>query len=171
MSGSPFESFPPATVLPVHAVYRGATADALHRVAAGRRETPQAIAVAIVERALRDGRAEEILGDERAELMVAGHGRRPVAGGETLTMQQCAVLYLIGGHGGMTGWCGWSANALARLMPDVVSKDNVANVLLVLSRKGMVERAPLASGMARPVRLTELGRAVWRELSGGFGDG
>lgn len=168
MTGSPFESIPPETVLPVHAVYRGATADALHRVAAGRRETPQALAVAIVERALRDGMAEEILGDDRAERMVAGYGRRPVADGQTLTMQQCAVLYLIGGHGGMTGWCGWSAAALARLMPDVINGDNVARVLTVLSQRGMIERAPLAAGMARPVRLTELGRAVWRELSGDF---
>lgn len=171
MNRSLFESFPSDVVLPVHAVYRGATAEALHRVATARRETPQALATAIVERALRDGRAEEILGDARAELMVAGQGRRPVEGGETLTMQQCAVLYLIGRRGGMAGACGWSAAALARMMPEVIGEKNVSNVIAALQRKRLIVRPPQAGRAPRPMTLTDLGRAVWRELSGDFGDG
>lgn len=156
---------------PLHMAFRGALADGLRRIAGARQETPQALAAAIVARALQDGSAEEALGAARSEQLCGGQGRRPIEGVGTLTMQQCAVLYLIGGHGGMTGWCGWSAAALARLMPGVIGEANVAYVVGALARKHLIVRRQSASGSPRMMKLTDLGRAVWRELSGDFGDG
>lgn len=155
------------SVEPVRTVFTGAAADALRRIADARHESPDVLARAIVERALHDGAAEELLGADRAEDVASGHGRRPVAG-QSLTRLQCAVLFLVGGHGGATGWCGWSAAALAGLMPAGLEMTGKAltSILLALARHGLIERGPLVSGAPRHMRLTDLGRAVYAELSG-----
>ncbi|MEO3386030.1 hypothetical protein [Mesorhizobium sp. CAU 1741] len=156
---------------PLHVAFRGPTADALRRVADARQESPQALAAAIVERALRNGTAEEGLGEARAEQLAGGQGRRPFGEACDLTLKQCAVIYLVGSHGGAKGWCGWSAAALARLMPDTVDGGNVVDVLAALARRGLVERARQAGRAPRPCRLTELGFAVYAQLAGEFDDG
>lgn len=172
MSAAIFEPLPRGqTPPPLHMAFRGALADGLRRIAEARRETPQALAMAIVARALQDGTAEEAIAADRAEQLCGGHGRRPFGDAGDLTMQQCAVLYLIGGHGGMKGWCGWSAAALARIMPGVVSETNVSYVVAVLVRRGLIVRGPKVGSSPRPMRLTDLGRAVWCELSGDFDHG
>lgn len=150
---------------PLTVAFRGLAADGLRRIAAARHESPQVLAAAIVEQALRNGSAEEALGDARAETLTGGQGRRPFEGAGALTMRQCAVIYLIGNHGGVTGWCGWSASALAQLMPGG-SVQTVLDILPVLARRGLIERGPQVGRMPRPSRLTELGRAVHAELSG-----
>lgn len=106
-----------------------------------------------------------------AENLAGGHGRRPFEGVGSLTVQQCAVLYLIGGHGGMDNWCGWSAMALARLMPGAINEANVYEILAALARKRLIVRGPQLGRSPRPMRLTDEGAAVWHELSGDFGDG
>lgn len=172
MSTELFEALPRGqTPPPLHTAFRGALADGLRRIAAARQESPQALAIAIVARALQDGSAEEALGSDRAEQLCGGQGRRPFDGVGALTLQQCAVVYLIGCRGGMSGWCGWSAAALARMMPAAIGEANVAYVVSALHRKGLIDRAPHAGRAPRSMRLTGLGRAVWRELSGDFGDG
>lgn len=156
---------------PVHTAFTGSSADRLRRVAMVRGETPQALARAIVAQALKDGSAEEGLGEARAETLAGGQGRRLFGGVGPLTMQQCAVLYLIGNHGGARGWCGWSAAALARLMPDAINVQHVSGVIATLAQKGLIERAQRLGRSPRLMRLSELGHAVWDELSGGLDDG
>lgn len=150
---------------PVRLVFTGEDARALRRVAHARRENVAVLARAIVARALRDGSAEDMLGEERAEEIAGGHGRRPVAG-ESLTKLQCAVLYLIGEHGGATRWCGWSAAALARLMPGDVCGKQVAGVVLTLERRELLMRTAQLGNAPRLMRLTDIGLAVYRELAG-----
>lgn len=152
---------------PVRAIHRGFAADALRRVAHGRGEDPAVLAIAIVERALRDGTAEELLGEDRAEDIASGFGKRPVAG-ISLTRLQCAVIYLVGGHGGMSGWCAWSGDALARLLPPQVEASGkyVTQIISMLAARGLIERRPQVGNMPRHCRLTELGRAVYGELAG-----
>lgn len=169
MSIEPFENLPRAKAPPpLHMAFRGLLADGLRRIAQARQETPQALAAAIVARALQDGSAEETLGEDRAETLAGGHGRRPFDGVGALTLQQCAVLYLVGAHGGQRTWCGWSAAALARLMPGTVSETYVTTVVAALARKRLIERTPQLGRAPRRMRLTELGKAVWAELSGDF---
>lgn len=171
MTGVVAEALRRATPPPLHVAFRGEIADGLRRIAQGRQETPQALAAAIVAMALQDGYAENELGPDRAENLAGGHGRRPFAGVGSLTVQQCAVLYLIGGHGGMHNWCGWSANALARLMPDAVNEGSVYDILAALARKGLIVRRPQLGRSPRPMRLTDAGAAIWQELSGDYDDG
>lgn len=169
MTVEPFERLARGqTPPPLHMAFRGALADGLRRIAEARQETPQALAAAIVARALQDGSAEEVLGDGRAEHLAGGQGRRPFEGAGTLTLQQCATLYLIGAHGGLRTWCGWSAAALARLMPDTVNEKNISDVVSALARRGLISRSPQLGRAPRRMRLTELGRAVWEELAGDF---
>lgn len=150
---------------PVRLVFTGEDARNLRRVAHARRENVAVLARAIVAQALRDGSAEDMLGEARAEELAGGHGRRPVAG-ESLTKLQCAVLYLIGEHGGAKAWCGWSCPALARLMPEEISDKQIAGVVLTLERRRLLERAPQAGNAPRLMRLTDVGLAVYRELAG-----
>lgn len=156
---------------PLHVAFRGMNADGLRRIAGARQESPQVLAAAIIARALQDGTAEEALGEARAEHLAGGQGRRPFGEAGDLTLKQCAVVYLVGRHGGAKSWCGWSATALSRLMPDIVDAGNVVDALAALVRRGLIERGPQHGRAPRPCRLTDLGLAIYIELAGEFDDG
>lgn len=154
------------TVRPVHVGFTGAEAETLRAIAECRGETPQALAKAVLAAALRDGYAEQVLADARAEALAPGHGRRPVSDDATMTARQCAVLYLIGSHGGLNAWCAWSATALERLLAGDLGQGSARHIIDWLCRNQLVERGERVGNMPRLMRLTTRGAEIYAELAG-----
>lgn len=88
-----------------------------------------------------------------------------------LTCDECAIVYLIGQKGGSTSWCAWSAAALSRLLHCSVPEGTVASAIISLRGSGVIELGVKIGNGPRPMRLTELGRAIYAELSGERVDG
>lgn len=162
---------PPRSVAPVYINLTGQLADEVRRVALARGEAPQVLAKAILSKALHDGYAEEALAEARSDTIAPGHGRRPVGNFGTMTSRQCAVLYLLGTHGGRDGWCIKSAKVLASMMPGIITENGVCQVTRWLAARDIVAIDSAPGEYPRLIRLTDLGRTLFDELAGDIGHG
>lgn len=148
---------------PVHVAFTGDMAALLRAIAAQRGESPQVLARAML-RHLAETDFAAALPDDRAEAAAGGQGRRDF-GEATLTLNQCAVVFLVGELRGADGWCRHSEASLARRLE--MPATTVGEGLAALRRHGVVLRgAPWKSGAPASWRLTLAGEAVFEELAG-----
>jgi hypothetical protein len=155
---------PPARLARVHVSFPMTLSGRLRLLAAARREHTEAMIAALIDYVVAHDLADDILDAMRGALR-PGQGRIE-AGGETLTHNQAAILFLVGENTGADGVCRLSLDKLSLLSGRGHSA--VGNAVAALVRFSMIERDPSpVPGRLRPCRLTASGYAAWHDLARG----
>lgn len=158
---------PPRQTGRVHVSFPMELSALLRLRAAERREHTESMIVALIDyveaHGLADGMLEALRDSARP-----GQGRI-VAGGETLTHNQAAVLYLIGQHRDGDGYCRISSDGLAMMAG--LRQSSVNGILASLAKRRIIARcinvAPIKSRALVAWGLTRSGRVIWRDLARG----
>ena len=155
---------PPDRPARVHVSFPMTLSGRLRMLAAERREHTEAMIVALVDYVEAHGLADDMLDAMRGEAR-PGQGRI-TAGGETLTHNQAAVLFLVGENTEADGVCRLSLDKLSLLTGRGHSA--VGNAVAALVRFRMIERDVAAGrGKLRACRMTAAGHVAWHDLARG----
>ncbi len=155
----------PVTPPPLHVALPGKLAEQVRELAEARGDQASVFVVAAMARIVSDDLTAAVFDGDRAAQIAPGQARQSfevLPSG--LTLLQAGVVYVLGFHADADGICRLPAVHFAKLIGRGSDK-YVAAVLHVLAEK-QVARAVTEKNGVRNWTLTELGKSIFRELSG-----